>query len=174
MNKHYILTLLGKDDIGIVASVTDDLSQANCNLQETSMLRLGDSFSILMIIETELGKASIKEVLDKTCQQFKLKLHVDHLDSTQQSKPINSDVQVSIHGADSVGIVAKATNVLATAGLNITHLSSDIINTNDMPIYVLSISGQATQGYTALETAVKNLQSENLDVHIEPIQVLMA
>ncbi len=174
MKKQYMLTLVGEDVAGIVAAVTSDLSDANCNLGETSMMRLGGSFSILMIVGTEHSSSDIKSILDKTCQRFNLKLHVDPLNTNASPKQIVPDVRIGIYGADSTGIVAKVTRVLADSGLNITNLSSDIAGGGDgSAIYVLSVSGQAEQGYDVLENAVKKLQADKLEVSIEPIQLLL-
>ena len=168
-----MLTLVGADAAGIVASVTSDLSKENCNLGETSMLRLGGSFSILMVVDTNLSSDQLENTLKGTLQAFDLKLHIDILDNSNY-KQVIPDVRIGVYGADSSGIVAKATTVLANAGLNITNLSSDIAGDKESnPIYVLAISGQATQGYEALETAVEKLKSDQLEVSIEPIQLLV-
>lgn len=173
MKNSYMLTLVGADALGIVASVTSDLSKANCNLGETSMLRLGGSFSILMIVDTDLSRAALEEALCETLEAYQLKLHIDRLDKTSH-RQLTPDVRVGIYGGDSPGIVAKTTRILAKAGLNITNLSSDLVGEQgDKAIYVLSISGQATQGYAALEAAVEKLKMDKLEVSLEPIQLLV-
>ena len=173
MKNSYMLTLVGADATGIVASVTSDLSKANCNLGETSMLRLGGSFSILMVVDTDLSSQELQDALEVTLNTFNLKLHIDDLDEIDHQQ-ITPDVRIGVYGADSPGIVAKATNILARAGLNITNLSSDFAGgKGNKAIYVLSISGQATQGYVALEEAVAELKASNLEVSLEPIQLLV-
>ena len=50
MSDWYMLTLIGQDRPGIVAAVTKGLFEAGCNLGETSMLRLGNNFTIMMMV----------------------------------------------------------------------------------------------------------------------------
>ena len=51
MSHWYMVTLVGKDRPGIVAHVTNALYEEGCNLGETSMLRLGGNFSIMMMVQ---------------------------------------------------------------------------------------------------------------------------
>ena len=48
----YMLTLIGEDKPGIVAAVTQSLYELGLNLGETSMLRLGGNFTIMMMVST--------------------------------------------------------------------------------------------------------------------------
>jgi len=52
MNEHwYMLTLVGRDRPGIVARVTRALYAGGCHLGETSMMRLGGNFTIMMMVQ---------------------------------------------------------------------------------------------------------------------------
>lgn len=165
-----MITLLGKDRQGIVANVTTALAQHECNLGQTSMLRLGDSFTVMMMVNTSHTEQELADILQTAKQQFDLSLHIDSIDESEHDRPA-PDVQINIHGADCFGIVARATAAFADAGLNISNLSSEIIHSAETPIYVLSIAGQATNGIETLQEASTKL--DDITVHINPIDVLI-
>lgn len=50
-NKWYMVTLVGKDQKSIVSHVTAALYDGGGNLGETSMMRLGGNFTIMMMVE---------------------------------------------------------------------------------------------------------------------------
>ncbi|HIJ33407.1 MAG TPA: amino acid-binding ACT, partial [Gammaproteobacteria bacterium] len=53
MKKWYMMSLVGKDQSGIVAQVSAALFEAGGALGETSMMRLGCNFTIMMMVEME-------------------------------------------------------------------------------------------------------------------------
>lgn len=165
-----MITLLGKDSHGIVAAATTALAQHECNLGQTSMLRLGDNFTVMMMVNTSHTDQELVEILQSPKQQFGLNIHIDPIEESEHNHPA-PDVQINIHGADCFGIVAKATTVFADAGLNISNLSSEVIRSDEAAIYVLSIAGQATNGIQALQNASETL--DGITVHISQIDVMM-
>jgi glycine cleavage system transcriptional repressor len=101
-------------------------------------------------------------------------LHV-HLDVIEGSlhQHIIPDVRVTVHGADRAGIVSRVTSSLAEAGLNILDLESDVIGTEEEPVYIMIIEGQAGKGLEAIEATQTALESENIDVNVEPVETLI-
>lgn len=170
---HYLITLIGRDTQGIVAAVTTALAQADCNLEQTSMLRLGHHFTIMMMVDSHREQASLVQVLEPVSNRFGLQYHIDVLDqqlNDQSAHYPDADVRINIHGADSIGIIAQSTDAFAEAGLNIINLSSEVI-AGDPPIYILTIAGQATQGIAVLENAAQKLG--DITVHIEAIDIML-
>ena len=49
-----MLTLIGRDTPGIVADVTSALADSGVSLGETSMLRLGGNFTVMMMVSGEI------------------------------------------------------------------------------------------------------------------------
>ena len=58
-----MLTLVGEDRPGIVARVTDALYHSGWNLGEASMMRLGENFTIMMMVSGAGEPATMEEVL---------------------------------------------------------------------------------------------------------------
>ena len=77
MSNWYMLTLVGKDQAGIVAKLTTALFEAGCNLGETSMIRLGNNFTVMMMVDSPEGEARLRTVLQPVIDQLQLALHID-------------------------------------------------------------------------------------------------
>jgi glycine cleavage system transcriptional repressor len=171
MNKHwYMLTLVGKDRPGLVAHVTSALYEGGCQLGETSMMRLGTSFTIMMMVQYDGNVNALQKLLQGEAES--LDLHVDHIEGGlhQHHQP---DVRISIYGADRPGIVAHATGALAEAGLDILDLNSDVGGTEEAPIYILHIEGCANDGVEALQSALDIVKKEGVEAQLTPIDTLV-
>lgn len=177
-NKEYIMlqwfmvTLVGKDQIGIVAKITTALYEGGGNLGEASMLRLGGNFTIMLMVSYQGTAKTLEELLKPVANSLQLHLHIDTINGQlhQQQVP---NVRVSVHGADRVGIVAQVTSALAEGGLNILDLESDIGGNENNPFYVMHIEGVASLGIEALERALQALLLHDIEIKLEPIETVM-
>lgn len=156
----YMVTLIGKDRPGIVSHVTAALYDGGGNLGETSMMRLGGNFSIMMMVEFQGRKKELHDTLAPVTDSMDLHLHIDKIDA-HLHEHIIPDVRVSVYGADRAGIVSKVTTTLAEAGLNILDLESDVAGDEDNPLYIMHIEGQASEGIKALESALEIVKAED-------------
>ncbi len=172
MEHWYMLTLVGEDRPGIVAKVTSALFDGECNLGETSMIRLGGNFTIMMMVSTDLTGSQLEKLLSSVVDSLGLRLHVDRIKG-QLHRHIVPDVRVTVSGADRAGIVAKVTTALAEAGLNILDLESDVAGSEESPIYIMCIEGVAAEGVAALEAAVEVIAGEGIDITISPLETLI-
>lgn len=170
MKKWSLLTLVGADQAGIVAAVTRVLADADCKLGETSMMRMGGNFSMMLRVQHD--GLDLSALLKDVCENLKLHLHVDD-DVEGVSANLEPDVNITVYGADRSGIVAEVAGVLASAGLNIIDLETAVAGTKDKPIYIMTIEGQASQGVDALNEATKTI-SDGIELNIIPIQTLRA
>jgi glycine cleavage system transcriptional repressor len=172
MNHWFMLTLVGKDQRGIVAQVTTALYEGGCNLGEASMLRLRGNFTIMLMVCYEGTVSTLAELLKPVTDNLQLLLHIDPIEdySPTYQEP---NVRISVHGADRAGIVAQVATTLAQAGLNITDLESDLGGSVQQPLYVMHIEGIATMGITAIETAIQILNRADLNVQFEQIETLI-
>lgn len=171
MSNWYMLTLVGKDQSGIVAGVTTALFDADCNLGETSMIRLGQNFSVMMMVEGG-DEVDLRTALQPVVERLKLALHIDVIDPGLHQRLV-PDVCILVHGADRAGIVAQVTGRAEQAGLNILDLESDVGGTEAQPIYILQIEGVAEQGIDAIQTALAPLQADGVKVDVHPIDTLI-
>jgi len=174
MSQWFMITLVGKDQVGIVAKITTTLYESNCNLGEASMLRLGGNFTIMLMVGYKGTAQSLHNLLKPVADSLQLHLHINGIKGQlhQHQAP---NVRVRVYGADRVGIVAQVTTALAKGDLNILDLESDVGGDDAKPFYVMNIEGFATAGIEAVETALQELlsQQHDLEVILEPIETVV-
>ncbi len=172
MTHWYILSVVGKDRPGIVSHVTSALYEGGCNLGEASMIRLGDSFTIMMMVRHDGTVKSLQYLLATVADSMGLHVHIDKLDG-HLHRHVEPDVQITVYGADRPGIVAHVTGALAEAGLNIVNLDSDVGGSEDQPIYIMHIDGVAGEGIVALQSALDVVIKEGVEAKLTPIETMI-
>ncbi len=165
----YMMSLVGRDQPGIVAKVTAALFEAGGALGETTMMRLGCNFSVMMMVRGEAG--ALTKALQPVTEQLGLHLHIDTIDAGLHQHQI-PDLRVVVHGADRPGIVAQVTGALAEAGFDITDLDSQVGGSEAAPIYILIIEGVAQQGDEEIHRALEPL-ADTIEFRVEEIETLI-
>lgn len=60
-----IITVVGKDQVGIIAKVTNILADNDVNILDISQTILGDKFTMMMYVENNEKKISLTELKSK-------------------------------------------------------------------------------------------------------------
>ncbi len=170
MNNWKMVTLVGEDKPGIVAQTTDALYRNGLTLGETSMMRLGGNFSMMMMVS---GEGDLKAVLAPVAEALNLHLHVDEI-AGRLHQHMAPNIQIRVMGADQPGIVARVTGALAASGFNILELESDVAGTAQDPVYIMTIQGVSEEAVEVLQQALDGLGEEGVDVSVSAIEMLFA
>ena len=165
----YMLTLIGEDKPGIVAAISRSLFDLGLNLGETSMLRLGGNFTVMMMVSGGHQEAVLREMLTPVIEAQGMCLHIDPI-RARLHEHLLPNIQVTVTGADRAGIVAQVTEALAAAGFNILDLESDVVGSADEPVYIMQISGIADVPLESIERAVQPLREDGVDVNVNAIE----
>ena len=169
MKNWFMLSLIGLDQPSIVARLSAGLCKNGCNLGDSSMVRLGKYFTIMLMVEHDAGKDSLKSIIASTCEPLKLNSHLVELnDGTQQQ--CEPDVRISLFAEDRMGIVEDATTPLAEAGLNILHLESNVGDADESGTYYIHLEGTVSRGLDTLYKTLEALEKEKgIKSHLIPI-----
>ncbi len=165
----HMLTLIGEDKPGIVAAVTQALFEFGLNLGETSMLRLGGNFTVMMMVSGEQTEADLRDRLKPVIEAQGMCLNIDPIEAHLHEHLV-PNIQVTVTGADRAGIVAQVTGALAEAGFNILDLESDVAGTADKPVYIMQIAGVADVAVETIENALVPLREDGVDVNVSAIE----
>lgn len=141
MANYAMLSAVGKDKPGIVAAVSSVLFQAGCNIEDSTMARLGGDFTIMLMLRLPEGFTSqqLSERLAEVHRQTQLTIHVADL-RPEDAEPQSESPRhlILVYGSDKPGIVARVTALLAEKNVNITNLRTHVIQRAE-PLYVMTI-----------------------------------
>jgi len=172
MSDWYMLTIVGRDQSGIVADISNGLFSAGCQLGETSMMRLGGNFTMMLMVQSDHNADEIEQQLQSSLTRLELKIHIDPIEA-HLHEHIIPNIRVSVYGADRPGIVAAVTKILQQQGFNILDLESDVAGSDDKPIYIMHIEGHAEKSADDLEQALRSEAQAEIDIKVSSIDILV-
>ena len=135
MKNRFLLIAGGVDRKGIVYNLTRILKKYSFNIEDSSMIMLRRTFSVIMLLSN--AKKIKKTQFDKETADFmnKYRMTIDIRVVTEKEmreyKPEGKTYMISISGADRPGIVNSITELLFKNGVNIIDLetkSSESVN----------------------------------------------
>lgn len=173
MNNWKMLTLVGKDQPGIVAKITTALFAAGAQLGKASMMRLGGNFTIMLMVNSELDIKRLCKSVDPVIDKLGLTYHFQEIEADIHDHQI-PDTRISVYGSDRPGIIARVTSALMESGFNILDLESDMAGESDESIYIMHIEGIAEHSPEEIETLLKSKIENNINIDVSSIDTLIA
>lgn len=75
-----ILTVIGKDKVGIIAKVSQTLAELNLNIVDVTQTILNDYFTMMMVLESQekVDFKTIREQLDQTAEQLGVDIRIQN------------------------------------------------------------------------------------------------
>jgi glycine cleavage system transcriptional repressor len=176
--KKWIISAIGKDQPGIVAAFTEALFETHCNVEDTSMTLLEDHFTMLFIIHApaDLTLDALEQRLKKDLGDYHLQLAL-HAIETEEETPeaTGRPWMISVSGPDQTGIIYHVTQYLASARINIRHLSSKRLSrSTGETLFLMALEVDVPSAITdeAMQEALaKVAQDEQLEIHAEALEV---
>lgn len=177
MPPSFVLSALGRDRPGIVAAVTRVLYDLGCNIEDSSMTRLGGNFAMLLIVQAPEGRRAgdLLTGLAPVARDLGLAVHADPA-SEDRGAPGEDGAQyvLSVYGADHLGIVWSVADRLAALGINITDVSTRLVP-GTPPLYVMLLEVTAPPGLpeTQLQQEMAALAAQvHCDITTKPLDVM--
>lgn len=177
MGNRYIMTAFGVDRVGIVADVTRLLYDHNCNLEDTTMNRLADEFTLSMLFSST--EKDIENTLSRECRRLELEKGVSafvrQLSRRKEALfPRNKVCTLQIEGLDQAGIVYKTSKFLTSNSLSILNLNSTSKPSpqSGATLYNMNIQVQLPEGFSVeqLEEELSHVADElQVDISLSNI-----
>jgi glycine cleavage system transcriptional repressor len=179
MQKHVSISAMGKDRPGIVAEFSKVLYHLGCNLEETSMLLLRGEFAMILIVALppSVSMDSLSSAIKQISKHMDLTTSLRELSLAEtEHHRIKPDLLyvLSVYGADKPGIVFKVTEHLAQLKINITDLSTRIIESGSTQVYVmiLEIELADDKQQDSLPAIMEQLKTElQVDITLNPVEI---
>ena len=78
-----IVTVIGKDKVGIIAGVSSAMAEKNINILDISQTIMDDYFTMIMMVDFSNASEDIQTIrtfLEKTGEKFGVNINVQHKD----------------------------------------------------------------------------------------------
>ncbi|MGI8775174.1 MAG: glycine cleavage system protein R [Actinomycetota bacterium] len=164
-----VITVVGDDRPGIVASVSKALFEAGCNLEDVTSTILRGHFSMMLMVRSPDGVEDLGSRIEPALVAQGLSVTVRAVEeaAVDVAPPTH---MVSVYGADKPGIVYRVAEALSAAGANVTDLTSRVIGDPAAPVYALMIEVAVPSDRDA-ETLLEGVRSElEVDLSVHPIE----
>jgi glycine cleavage system transcriptional repressor len=156
------VTVFGRDRPGIIADTTSLLAQLGGNLEDSTMTILQGHLAMVLLVSTTASLDDVQVELAVLTGDGNLEVSVrEVLEKHEGAPPDAKTYLLSVHGADRPGIVSEITGVVASAGGNITDLSTTL--TGDLYVLLAEVALPDGADVDALRTRLTRV-SEGLAV----------
>ena len=172
--KKIILTVIGPDKPGIIASVSDILFKHGCNIENISQTILQSEFAgicVVSIPET-LTIDVLQKAMSDALDPLNLHVHISHL-GEESSSSANIGTEpfiISTCGPDQKGLVAHVSKIIADFGVNISYLKAVFEGGSnpDRNIMIFEVDIPLNVDLTAFSNALKQKAGTlNLDLTVQ-------
>ena len=176
--RHMVLFAVGKDRPGLVAAISEALSELGCNIEDSSMTILKNQFAMILIVEPphQLSEEDFGRKIKEAAKSVELRVTFEvvgdeALDTTKWKEA--QRYVVSVFGEDSVGIVYRISSTLASHGANIANVKTKLLKRKDRPdifSMVLEVDIPPEAHLEELEDNLKQVAQElGLDVSLREV-----
>ncbi|MCF2907667.1 MULTISPECIES: glycine cleavage system protein R [Pseudoalteromonas] len=118
--KQLVLTLIGKDQPGLVERVSSTILNHHGNWLTSNLSHLAGQFA--GIVQVEVAEEHLQELQDAVLSIPELEVRIANGEQTESTEP--ETLNLVITGNDRPGIVQELAAVIRHKGANITHLNS--------------------------------------------------
>ncbi len=128
MQKHLVLTLIGRDRPGLVHALSETVAAGGGNWLDARMASLAGHFAGILLVAVDAAKAdALLAALDKL-ETHGLELTVQESDSAviEPSGATERIVRIELIGLDRPGIVRDISRVIAARNASITELETEM------------------------------------------------
>ena len=169
-----ILSVLGHDQPGIVAAVTNSLFEQNCNIENVSQTILQTEFSgsFIVTIPQNLSQDDLHETLIEDLAPLDMHVHIEPLANKEAAFVLNKSEPfiITTKGPDRKGLVAGISKIIAEYGVNITNLQAIFKGGNEpgdnIMIYEVDMPTDIDQK-AFMDDLRKKAKSLSLDISIQ-------
>ena len=125
--KQYVINVMSRDRVGIVAGVTQTIYRMKGNIDSVSQTVLSGYFTIIMTasFDKPVDVKKLKSEIAKSGAAGELSVSVKNWECDDVCAPVVEDCDVfalSIMGKDQTGIISKISSFLASRNINVIDL----------------------------------------------------
>jgi glycine cleavage system transcriptional repressor len=143
------VSTIGADRPGIVAAVSRVLLDLGCNIEDSSMSRLHGEFMMMLVVDGPVDDESLRTALQPVAGELDLLVAVRRIDAAAQTGAAERPHVVSVYGGDHPGIVHGVSDLLAGRGVNVTDVTTRLLDPHGTPVYLMLLEVDLPSGLDA-------------------------
>lgn len=149
--RHFALSVIGRDQPGIVAAVTGALLDHGANLEDSQSTILRGHFSMtaILAVDDEVAEAGLTGDLEAVAAQLGMEAVTVSAIEAAPAEPVDPSHIVTVHGPDHPGIVHAVASALAEAKVNITDLNTRLVGDEREDLYAMMLEVTLPRGLEA-------------------------
>ena len=131
MPQQLIITILGSDQLGVLSTLADTVSEVGCNILDSRQAIYGQDFSLTMIIEGSQSAITQAEcLLPQTCQKHNL---LSMMKRTKQHCKQNLEhlADVIIQGQSTPGVIDQITEFFSQRQIAVSAFRLKFLELDD-------------------------------------------
>jgi glycine cleavage system regulatory protein len=125
MQTPLVMTLIGRDRVGLVESIARLVAEHGGNWLESRMCRLGGEFAGILRIHLPASRRAAFEQALQAIPDFNVVVRLDSVDALGAPRRL---VLLEIIGPDRPGIVREITHALTSQAVNVEELTTECIS----------------------------------------------
>lgn len=154
------LSAIGKDQTGIVSSISKVLFELGCNIENSTMTLLSGQFAMILLIAypktSDVSKIKMK--LKSGLNKLGLFSSLNEIDDSAKHIKTYGDYVISVYGADKPGIVYNISKYLSDNKVNITDVQTTVVGLKEK-VYIMLLEIQFPKKFK-----IENLKSAMNDL----------
>jgi glycine cleavage system transcriptional repressor len=177
--RHFAVSAIGRDRPGIVAAVSEVLLAHQGNIEDSQMTILQGNFTIMLIVSTadDVDGAALRAGLEEAGTKLGLEaVSLSEIPEAATAAPASRSEPshiVSVYGADHPGIVHDVASTLARQEVNITDLTTRLVEGGEAPLYamMLEIALPPSRRIEEVGGALREVgQRQGVELSIRPLE----
>ena len=177
MNKKLLITLTGRDRIGLVDEVTKIVLDYGGNVEASRMAHLGGEFAMLMLVGLPGNQcAPLEENLARLKEEGFQVVTCETEGSDPSKYPGWIPYKVEVYGADHEGIIHKVSHHFARHGISIETMDTGMVTApmSGTPLFTMTAVIMAPPGKPHQkwgEEMERVCDDMNVDIKVSPYRV---
>jgi len=175
MSNHLVITALGSDRPGIVEELAKNISEYECNIEDSRMTVLGGEFALMLIVSGHWNTiAKLQAHMPSLEQTLGMTIITKNTEARQQTKKTLPYI-AEIIAIDHQGIVKNLANFFSARDINIEEMSTNCYAAAHTGTSMFSVHMEigipSSQSISDLREAFMEFcDSLNLDAVLEPMK----
>jgi glycine cleavage system transcriptional repressor len=130
MKQQLIITILGANNVTVLSTLADVVSEAGCNILDSRQAVYGQDFSLTMIVEgAQSAIVRVEMAIPIACQKLDL---LSMMKRTKRHAKQNLEhlADITFSGVDAVGVIKEVTQFFSTFCVTVSALRLKTLQTS--------------------------------------------